>query len=368
MGAHTAGSSAAQALRRTLAICEGGRSCSSSAARGAPRFPRGSAAVEARSWVVTMQFAGSARAPGASVPGMDSKSQDLGGRFSFSGTPFTVKRVGYGAMQLAGPGVYGPPRDVDAALSVLREAVTAGVNHIDTSDFYGPHVTNEIIRRALHPYPKDLLIVTKLGARRPADKSWQRADSAEELTQGVHDNLRNLGLEALDIVNYRAMGSVHGPAEGSLAEQVGVLAKLQKQGLIRHVGLSNVTATQLAEAQAITPIVCVQNNYNLAHREDEALIDDLARQGIAYVPFFPLGGFSPLQSSTLSSVAERVGATAMQVALSWLLHRSPNILLIPGTSSLAHLRENLSAARLALAPQILAELNGIAASVAPTKH
>jgi pyridoxine 4-dehydrogenase len=288
----------------------------------------------------------------------------LGGHFSFPGTSLTVKRLGYGAMQLAGPGVYGPPRDVEAALSVLREAISAGVNHIDTSDFYGPHVTNELIRRALHPYPKDLLIVTKVGARRPADKSWQRAISAKELTEAVHDNLRNLRVEALDIVNYRVMGSGLGPEEGSIAEQVTVLADLKKQGLIRHIGLSTVTATQVAEAQAITNIVCVQNNYNLAHREDDALIALLAQQGIAYVPYFPLGGFSPLQSTTLSSVAEQLGASPMQVALSWLLHRSPNILLIPGTSSVAHLRENLAAAGLVLSPQILAELDGIAA--APT--
>jgi aryl-alcohol dehydrogenase-like predicted oxidoreductase len=290
----------------------------------------------------------------------------LGGRFTFPGTSLTVNRMGYGAMQLAGPGVWGPPRDVEGALTVLREALAAGVNHIDTSDFYGPHVTNEIIRRALHPYPKGLLIVTKLGARRPADKSWQPAFSRQELSEGLHDNLRNLGLEAMDIVNYRVVGNVHGPAEGSIAEQVGVLADLQKQGLIRHIGLSNVTATQVAEAQTITPVVCVQNNYNLAHREDDSLIDDLARQGIAYVPFFPLGGFSPLQSSTLSSVAERLGATPLQVALAWLLHRSPNILLIPGTSSVAHLRENLAASELKLSPQILAELAGIAAASA--KH
>jgi len=292
----------------------------------------------------------------------DDKTKVLGGDFRFPGTSLTVKRLGYGAMQLAGPGVYGPPRDVDAALTVLREAISAGVNHIDTSDFYGPHVTNEIIRRALHPYPKNLVIVTKLGARRPADKSWQRAISAQELTEGVHDNLRNLGLEALDVVNYRMMGAGHGLEEGSIGEQVSVLAKLQQQGLIRHIGLSNVTATQVAEAQAITKIVCVQNNYNLAHREDDALIDLLARQGIPYVPYFPLGGFSPLQSTTLSTVAERLGATPMQVALAWLLHRSPNILLIPGTSSVAHLRENLAAANLVLTPPILAELDGIAAT------
>jgi len=300
---------------------------------------------------------------------MNSKqATELGGNFAFPGTPLTVKRVGYGAMQLAGPGVFGPPRDVEGALSVLREAISAGVNHIDTSDFYGPHVTNEIIRRALHPYPKDLVIVTKVGARRPADKSWQRAISAQDLTEAVHDNLRNLGLDALPIVNYRVMGSGLGPEEGSIGEQVTVLAKLQKEGLIRHIGLSTVTATQVAEAQAITDIVCVQNNYNLAHREDDALIDLLAQQGIAYVPYFPLGGFSPLQSSSLTSVAERLGATPMQVALSWLLHRSPNILLIPGTSSVAHLRENLAAARLQLSPPMLKQLDGIAASGAAREH
>ena len=292
----------------------------------------------------------------------------LGGRFAFPGTSLTVHRLGYGAMQLAGPGVFGPPRDPDAAVAVLREAIAAGVNHIDTSDFYGPHVTNQIIRRALHPYPAGLVIVTKLGARRPPDGSWQRAISPPELTAAVHDNLRNLGLDALDIVNYRAMGAIHGPAEGSIAEQVTVLADLKRKGLIRHVGLSNVTATQLAEAQAITDIVCVQNNYNLAHRHDDALIDDLAQQGIAYVPFFPLGGFTPLQSGTLSSVADRLGAKPMQVALAWLLHRSPNILLIPGTSSLAHLRENLGAAQLTLSPQVLAELDTIAARAAPVRH
>ncbi len=282
-----------------------------------------------------------------------------GGRFTFPGTSLTVQRMGYGAMQLAGPGVYGPPKDPDAAVAVLREAIAAGVNHIDTSDFYGPHVTNQIIKQALHPYPAGLVIVTKLGARRPADKSWQPAISPQDLTAGVHDNLRNLGLDALDIVNYRAMGALHGPAEGSIAEQVTVLAGLQRQGLIRHIGLSNVTAAQVTEAQAITKIVCVQNNYNLVHREDDAFIDDLARQGIAYVPFFPLGGFTPLQSSTLSAVASRLGATPMQVALAWLLHRSPNILLIPGTSSVAHLRENLAAGQLTLSPETLAELDKI---------
>jgi aryl-alcohol dehydrogenase-like predicted oxidoreductase len=294
----------------------------------------------------------------------------LGGRFTFPGTSLMVQRIGYGAMRLAGPGVWGPPKDPDGAIAVLREAVAAGVNHIDTSDFYGPHVTNQIIRQALHPYPAGLVIVTKLGARRPPDQSWQPAISPQDLTAGVHDNLRNLGLDALDIVNYRAMGSGHGPEEGSIAEQVTVLADLRRKGLIRHIGLSNVTAAQVAEAQAITDVVCVQNNYNLAHRHDDTLIDDLARQrqGIAYVPFFPLGGFTPLQSSTLSSVAGRLGATPMQVALAWLLHRSPNILLIPGTSSVAHLRENLAAGQLTLSPQTLAELDGIAAAAVGVKH
>ena len=292
----------------------------------------------------------------------------LGGRFTFRGTSLTVRRIGYGAMQLAGPGVWGPPKDPDGAIAVLREAVAAGVNHIDTSDFYGPHITNQIIRQALYPYPSELVIVTKLGGRRPPDKSWQPSISPEDLTAGVHDNLRNLGLDALDIVNYRVMGSGHGPEEGSIAEQVTVLAELRRQGLIRHIGLSNVTAAQVTEAQAITDIVCIQNNYNLAHRHDDALIDDLARQCIAYVPFFPLGGFTPLQSSTLSDVAGRLAAP-MQVALAWLLHRSPNILLIPGTSSVVHLRENLAAGRLTLSSQVLAELDGIAAATsAVVKH
>ncbi len=291
----------------------------------------------------------------------------LGGDFAFAGTSLTVHRMGYGAMQLAGPGVWGPPKDPEGAVAVLREVVETGVNHIDTSDFYGPHVTNQIIREALHPYPKGLVIVTKLGARRPADKSWQRAISPEELTSGVHDNLRNLGLETLDVVNYRAMGTVHGPAEGSIEPQVTVLAELKRKGLIRHIGLSNVTAAQLAEAQEITPIVCVQNNYNLAHREDDGFIDDLARQGISYVPFFPLGGFTPLQSSELSAVAHRLEATPMQVALAWLLHRSANILLIPGTSSLVHLRENLASSELKLSPETLKELDGIAAAAQARK-
>jgi pyridoxine 4-dehydrogenase len=292
----------------------------------------------------------------------------LGGRFTFPGTSLTVQRIGYGAMQLAGPGVWGPPKDPDGAVAVLREAVAAGVNHIDTSDYYGPHVTNQIIRQALHPYPAGLVIVTKLGARRPPDQSWQRVSSPQDLTAGVHDNLRNLGLDVLDIVNYRVMGSGHGPEEGSIADQVTVLADFRRKGLIRHIGLSNVTAAQVAEAQAITDVVCVQNNYNLTHRDDDALIDDLARQGIAYVPFFPLGGFTPLQSSTLSAVADGLRAKPMQVALAWLLHRSPNILLIPGTSSVAHLRENLAAGQLTLSPQTLAELDGIAAAAVAVKH
>jgi len=242
------------------------------------------------------------------------------------------------------------------------------VNHIDTAEFYGPHVTNQIIRKALHPYPTGLVIVTKLGARRPAEGSWQVAISPEDLTAGVHDNLRNLGLDALNIVNYRAMGAIHGPAEGSIAREVTVLAELKGRGLIRHIGLGNVTAAQIAEAQAFTDIVCVQNNYNLANRHDDAQIDDLARRGIAYVPFFPLGGFTPLQSSTLSDVANRLGATPMQVALAWLLHRSPNILLIPGTSSVAHLRENLASAQLTLSPETLSELDEIAALAVAEEH
>jgi aryl-alcohol dehydrogenase-like predicted oxidoreductase len=292
----------------------------------------------------------------------------LGGQFTFPGTKSSVRRLGYGAMQLAGPGVWGPPSDRDSAVAVLREAVAAGVNHIDTSDYYGPHVTNQIIREALHPYPADLVIVTKLGARRPADQSWQPAISAKDLTDGVHDNLRNLGLDALDIVNYRVMGSGHGTQEGSISEQLSVLAGLQREGLIRHIGVSNATAAQVAEARTIVDIVCVQNNYNLVHREDDALIDDLNREGIAYVPFFPLGGFTPLQSSTLSSVAERLGATPMQVALAWLLHRSPNILLIPGTSSVAHLRENLAAAELTLPQNLVAELEQIATTAEHATH
>jgi aryl-alcohol dehydrogenase-like predicted oxidoreductase len=274
--------------------------------------------------------------------------------------PKAVNRMGYGAMQLAGPGVFGPPKDRAAALAVLREAVASGVNHIDTSDFYGPHVTNEIIREALHPYPRDLVIVTKVGAARGADGSWNPAASPEALTRAVHDNLRNLGLEALDVVNLRITGGPgHGPSEGSIGERFAVLAALQTQGLIRHLGVSNVTAAQVAEARAIAPVVCVQNLYNIAHREDDALIDDLAAAGIAYVPYFPLGGFTPLQSATLSEVAATLGAPPMQVALAWLLRRSPNILLIPGTASLAHLRENLAAAGLQLPPEAMAKLSGI---------
>ncbi|QLR43007.1 aldo/keto reductase family oxidoreductase [Enterobacter sp. RHBSTW-00994] len=271
----------------------------------------------------------------------------------------TVKRLGYGAMQLAGPGVFGPPKDKNAALDVLRHAVAAGVNHIDTSDFYGPHVTNQLIREALHPYRDDLTIVTKIGARRGDDASWLPAFSAAELTQAVHDNLRNLKLDVLDVVNLRIMFSAHGPAEGSIAEPLAALAELQQQGLVRHIGLSNVTVTQVAEAQKIVSVVCVQNMYNIVNREDDALVDLLAQQKIAYVPFFPLGGFTPLQSSGLQAVADSLGATAMQVALAWLLQRSPNILLIPGTSSVVHLRENLAAADLILPVDALDTLNAL---------
>jgi pyridoxine 4-dehydrogenase len=274
-----------------------------------------------------------------------------------------VKRLGYGAMQLAGPGVFGPPRDHKAALAVLREAVANGVNHIDTSDFYGPHVTNQIIREALRPYPDSLVIVTKIGARRGADASWLPAPSPQELTQAVHDNLRNLGLDSLEVVNFRAFG-VHGPVEGSIEAPLTVLADLQRQGLVRHIGLSNVTPAQIAEGRKICHIVCVQNLYNVAHRDDDALIDQLARDAIAYVPFFPLGGFTPLQSSVLSDVARRLGATPMQVALAWLLARAPNILLIPGTSSLVHLRENLAAADLALPDDARTALDEVAPSAA----
>ena len=275
-----------------------------------------------------------------------------------------VKRLGYGAMQLAGPGVFGPPRDHDAALAVLREAVASGVNHIDTSDFYGPHVTNRIIREALSPYPDDLVLVTKIGARRGEDASWIRADSDAELEQAVHDNLRNLGLDALEVVNLRIMFGVHGSEEGSIAQPLAALARMQQRGLVRHIGLSNVTAAQVREGRGLCDIVCVQNQYNLAHRHDDELIDTLAADGIAYVPYFPLGGFSPLQSATLTDVAQRLGATPMQVAIAWLLQRSPNILVIPGTSSVAHLRENLAAAALQLPPDAVRALDGIAGKAA----
>jgi pyridoxine 4-dehydrogenase len=270
-----------------------------------------------------------------------------------------VKRLGYGAMQLAGRGVFGPPKDRDAALAVLREAVAGGVNHIDTADFYGPHVTNDIIREALHPYGDDLVIVTKISAKRGHDGSWLPAFSREELTQAVHDNLRNLHMDVIDVVNLRSMFDVHHPAEGSIEAPLAVLAELQQRGLVRHIGLSNVTPAQIEEGRRICEIVCVQNYYNLAHRTDDALIDELCREGIAYVPFFPLGGFTPLQSSALSDLARRLEATPMQVALAWLLHRSPNILLIPGTSSVAHLRENLNAAAVNLSKEDISELNKI---------
>jgi aryl-alcohol dehydrogenase-like predicted oxidoreductase len=291
---------------------------------------------------------------------------DLGGSFTLPGTSMTVNRIGYGAMQLAGRDgnklVWGPPRDVDAAITLLREAVASGVNHIDTADFYGPHVTNQIIQKALHPYSDDLVIATKISARRGEDGSWIPAFSREELTAAVHDNLRNLGLDVLDVVNLRSMLSVHEPAEGSIEAPLTVLAELQQKGLVRHIGLSNVTRTQIGEARRIAPIVCVQNQYNLAHRTDDAIVADLTRDGIAYVPFFPLGGFTPLQSTTLSDVATRLGATPMQVALAWLLQRSPNILAIPGTSSIEHLRENLQASMLQIPPEVIADLDAIGAN------
>jgi len=286
------------------------------------------------------------------------KQINLGGSFTLANTSLTVNRMGYGAMQLAGPQVWGPPRDPDGAVRVLREAVEAGVNHIDTSDYYGPHVTNQIIKRALHPYPEALAIVTKVGARRGPDKSWLHALSRQELIDAVHDNLRNLGLDKLDVVNLR-VGGIEKPSDESIEEPLTVLAELQQQGLIRYLGLSNVTSRQLAEAQKISEIVCVQNMYNLAHRDDDGFIDELARQDIAYVPFFPLGGFSPLQSAALDEAAAALQATPMQAALAWLLQRSPNILLIPGTSSVEHLRENLKAATLQLPPETIADLNMI---------
>src|SRR5579862_3536537 len=283
---------------------------------------------------------------------------NLAGSFTLPGTSLTLNRMGYGAMQLAGPEVFGPPRDVDAAVAVLREAVESGVNHIDTSDYYGPHVTNQIIRRALHPYPNGLLIVTKLGARRGSDKSWIPALSRQELIDGAHDNLKNLGLDRLDVVNLRVGGFTE-PSEGSIEEPLTVLAELKGQGLIRHIGLSNISPKQFAKEQAITEIVCVQNFYNVAQKKDDAFLDNLASQGIAYVPFFPLGGFTPLQSSALDAAAASLKATPMQVALAWLLQRSPNILLIPGTSSLAHLRENLTATGLEIPSEVLAGLDAI---------
>jgi pyridoxine 4-dehydrogenase len=284
--------------------------------------------------------------------------RDAAGSFTLGNR--AVKRLGYGAMQLAGPGVFGPPKDRAAALAVLHEAVASGVNHIDTSDFYGPHITNELIREALHPYADDLVIVTKLGAARGQDASWLPAMTPAQLTSGVHDNLRNLGLDVLEVVNLRLTGQIHGPSEGSIEEPFTVLAELQQKGLIRQLGLSNVTPAQIEQGRGIAEIVCVQNNYNLAHREDDMLVDALAADGIAYVPFFPLGGFTPLQSSTLSDVAARLGATSMQVALAWLLQRAPNILLIPGTSSLEHLRENLAVAQIELPREMIAELEGVA--------
>ncbi len=292
----------------------------------------------------------------------DTQTSNKSGTFKLGDR--TVKRLGYGAMQLAGPGVFGPPKDRVAAIAVLREAVASGVDHIDTSDFYGPHVVNQLICEALHPYPDDLIIVTKIGARRGGDKSWNPAFSAEDLTQAVDDNLRNLKVDALDVVNLRFMFNPHEPTEGPIEAPLTALAELKRKGLVRHIGLSNATAKQVADGRRITEIACVQNQYNLAHRDDDALIDSLARQGTAYVPFFPLGGFTPLQSSILSKVAARLGATPMQVALAWLLHRAPNILLIPGTSPVAHLRENLAAAEFDLPDDVLKELDGVANSKA----
>ena len=292
-------------------------------------------------------------------------NEKLGGAFTFSGTAMSVKRLGYGAMQLAGKDgkkmVWGPPKDVPEAIAVLREAVASGVNHIDTSDFYGPHVTNQIIKQALHPYPNDLVIVTKVGARRESDGSWPHARSRQEIIDAVHDNLRNLGLDALDVVNLR-LGGFAAPEDEPFEEPLTALVELKQKGLVKHIGLSTVSAKQLKDAQVTTEIVCIQNFYNLAKREDDGFIDDLAKQGIAYVPYFPLGGFSPLQSTELNEIAERLGATPMQVALAWLLHRSPNILLIPGTSSVGHLRENLAAAKLALDAETLKELDSIGES------
>lgn len=296
-----------------------------------------------------------------------STQQNLGGSFTFAGTELTVNRMGYGAMQLSGPGIYGPPRDPDEAVRVLHAAIEAGVNHIDTSDYYGPHVTNQLIRQALHPYPDDLVIVTKVGARRETDKSWIPAFSRQELTDAVHDNLRNLGLDQLAVVNLR-VGGFTSPEEGSIEEPLTMLAELQQKGLIHSLGLSNVTPAQLAEGQKIAPIVCIQNFFNLVQRGDEAFLNDLVSPGIAYVPFFPLGGFTPLQSSELNTIATEIGATPLQVALAWLLHRSPNILSIPGTSSVGHLRENLAAASVKLSADTLAQLDTITGGTRTAAH
>jgi pyridoxine 4-dehydrogenase len=295
------------------------------------------------------------------------EQRQLAGSFTLPGKSMTLNRMGYGAMQLAGPGVWGPPRDVDTAIAVLREAVESGVNHIDTSDFYGPHVTNQLIKQALHPYPKDLVIVTKVGARRGPDKSWLHALSRQELIDAVHDNLRNLGLDRLDVVNLR-VGGITEPGQESIEEPLTVLVELERQGLIRHIGLSNISTKQLAEARTLTEIVCVQNFYNVAHRSDDAFVDDLAAQGIAYVPFFPLGGFTPLQSSALDAAAASLQATPMQLALAWLLQRSPNILLIPGTSSIGHLRENLQSSTLQIPPAVIADVDAIGGDASNRRH
>jgi pyridoxine 4-dehydrogenase len=295
------------------------------------------------------------------------EQRQLAGSFTLPGKSMTLNRMGYGAMQLAGPGVWGPPRDVDTAIAVLREAVESGVNHIDTSDFYGPHVTNQLIKQALHPYPKDLVIVTKVGARRGPDKSWLHALSRQELIDAVHDNLRNLGLDRLDVVNLR-VGGITEPGHESIEEPLTVLVELERQGLIRHIGLSNISTKQLAEARTLTEIVCVQNFYNVAHRSDDAFVDDLAAQGIAYVPFFPLGGFTPLQSSALDAAAASLQATPMQLALTWLLQRSPNILLIPGTSSIGHLRENLQSSTLQIPPAVIADVDAIGGDASNRRH
>ncbi|HEY6248281.1 MAG TPA: aldo/keto reductase family oxidoreductase [Pyrinomonadaceae bacterium] len=306
----------------------------------------------------TQRKRGKIREGGVTNPNSKKDTMTTQASFTLPGTSLTVNRMGYGAMQLAGPGVFGPPRDVNAAVAVLREAVDSGVNHIDTSDYYGPHITNQIIKQALHPYTDDLVIVTKVGARRGSDKSWIPALSRQELIDAVHDNLKNLSLDVLDVVNLR-VGGVLAPSEGSIEEPLAALSELKRQGLITSIGLSNVTPTQLGQAQTITEIVCIQNQYNLARRDDDEFIDDLAARGIAYVPFFPLGGFSPLQSSALDSAAASLQATPMQVALAWLLQRAPNMLLIPGTSSVEHLRENLQASKIQIPSEVLADLDAI---------